>query len=448
MFLRTPKFSKNNRSSDGTPIAVPSRSEPIKQFQYQKVAQFVSRSVHGKRSALSPLPEDTTKDVDDASFGDRVPYIMNPTYNIYVQGLPPELVPLLSAVPAEDVPIAAQSTAPVSVGTSMETCSFASTNNKDLPVHSLEPEWTKRFTKSRGTDNPNDHFLPTPTSGNQFLPPRTSDNLTTDAHIYKKTPPSTQKRSGRGSHVPSKTGTLDHRSTFDNTLSPATAPICGEDEHETQMRSFNEKFNRLLFNIDLSGNGLNGEEPKKPRGSQQLTNGDYEEHLEVCLAIASKNKQALAPLRERLQAKFYDIASSYTVRTGKTPTGVEVLQLLRGGKLMVRQRDVFRAIHECHAVRAKHAKQNASMEVVKERYGNITRQMVNTFIDMCPTCLRRPPVIKPLKGAARPIYSNNFRDRFQIDLIDMQDKPKRDDRGVICAIKNFWFHRQPESVPY
>ncbi|KAG7341806.1 integrase core domain containing protein [Nitzschia inconspicua] len=346
--------------------------------------------------------------------------------------LPPELVPLLSAVPAEDVPIAAQSTAPVSVGTSLETCSFASTNNKDLPVHSLEPEWTKRFTKSRGTDNPNDHFLPTPTSGNQFLPPRTSDNLTTDNHTYKKTPPSTQKRSGRGSHVPSKTGTLDHRSTFDNTLSPATAPICGEDEHETQMRSFNEKFNRLLFNIDLSGNGLNGEEPKKPRGSQQLTNGDYEEHLEVCLAIASKNKQALAPLRERLQAKFYDIASSYTVRTGKTPTGVEVLQLLRGGKLMVRQRDVFRAIHECHAVRAKHAKQNASMEVVKERYGNITRQMVNTFIDMCPTCLRRPPVIKPLKGAARPIYSNNFRDRFQIDLIDMQDKPKRDDRGVIC----------------
>ncbi|KAG7341853.1 hypothetical protein IV203_006945 [Nitzschia inconspicua] len=317
MFLRTPKFSKNNRSSDGTPIAVPSRSEPIKQFQYQKVAQFVTRSVHGKRSALSPLPEDTTKDVDDASFGDRVPYIMNPTYNIYVQGLPPELVPLLSAVPAEDVPIAAQSTAPVSVGTSLETCSFASTNNKDLPVHSLEPEWTKRFTKSRGTDNPNDHFLPTPTSGNQFLPPRTSDNLTTDTHTYKKTPPSTQKRSGRGSHVPSKTGTLDHRSTFDNTLSPATAPICGEDEHETQMRSFNEKFNRLLFNIDLSGNGLNGEEPKKPRGSQQLTNGDYEEHLEVCLAIASKNKQALAPLRERLQAKFYDIASSYTVRTGK-----------------------------------------------------------------------------------------------------------------------------------
>ncbi|KAG7362346.1 hypothetical protein IV203_025230 [Nitzschia inconspicua] len=247
MFLRTPKFSKNNRSSDGTPIAVPSRSEPIKQFQYQKVAQFVSRSVHGKRSALSPLPEDTTKDVDDASFGDRVPYIMNPTNNIYVQGLPPELVPLLSAVPAEDVPIAAQSTAPVSVGTSMETCSFASTNNKDLPVHSLEPEWTHQ---------------------------RTS---------------------------------------------------------------------RLLLHF--------------AKGSKQ----------------------------------------SFTILQAATPSEL-----------------------------------NASMEVVKERYGNITRQMVNTFIDMCPTCLRRPPVIKPLKGAARPIYSNNFRDRFQIDLIDMQDKPKRDDRGVIC----------------
>ncbi|KAG7359046.1 hypothetical protein IV203_015635 [Nitzschia inconspicua] len=40
--------------------------------------------------------------------------------------------------------------------------------------------------------------------------------------------------------------------------------------------------------------------------------------------------------------------------------------------------------------------------------------MVNTFIQMCPTCIRRPPVIKPLKGAASPIMSAAFRDRFQI----------------------------------
>ncbi|KAG7354816.1 hypothetical protein IV203_004172 [Nitzschia inconspicua] len=59
----------------------------------------------------------------------------------------------------------------------------------------------------------------------------------------------------------------------------------------------------LEIHIDLAGDSLNGEEPKKPRGSRQLTNRDYDEHLEACLTIASKNKQALAPLRERLQAR-------------------------------------------------------------------------------------------------------------------------------------------------
>ncbi|KAG7340013.1 integrase core domain containing protein [Nitzschia inconspicua] len=51
---------------------------------------------------------------------------------------------------------------------------------------------------------------------------------------------------------------------------------------------------------------------------------------------------------------------------------------------------------------------------------------------MCPTCIRRPPVIKPLKGAASPIMSSAFRDRFQVDLVDMQKEAQEDVRGVAC----------------
>ena len=48
----------------------------------------------------------------------------------------------------------------------------------------------------------------------------------------------------------------------------------------------------------------------------------------------------------------------------------------------------------------------------------------------CFTCLKKNPVTKKLQGSIKPIFSKNFRDRFQVDLIDFHRLGKRDPFGV------------------
>lgn len=48
--------------------------------------------------------------------------------------------------------------------------------------------------------------------------------------------------------------------------------------------------------------------------------------------------------------------------------------------------------------------------------------MVAIFIISCLHCYQKQLVIKALKGARKPILSQEFMDRFQEDLIDMQKK--------------------------
>jgi hypothetical protein len=45
--------------------------------------------------------------------------------------------------------------------------------------------------------------------------------------------------------------------------------------------------------------------------------------------------------------------------------------------------------------------------------------------------MRKNPVPKKLKGSIKPIFSKNFRDRFQVDLIDFRRLRKRDPFGVL-----------------
>jgi hypothetical protein len=49
----------------------------------------------------------------------------------------------------------------------------------------------------------------------------------------------------------------------------------------------------------------------------------------------------------------------------------------------------------------------------------------------CFTCLKKNPVTKKLQGSIKPIFSKNFRDRFQVDLIDFRRLRKRDPFGVL-----------------
>ena len=91
----------------------------------------------------------------------------------------------------------------------------------------------------------------------------------------------------------------------------------------------------------------------------------------------------------------------------------------------VPQLDVFDVISENHGI-VSHMKQNQTCVKVHEKYYNVTESQVNAFVDSCETCNHANPVMKKQKGAKKPILSENFRDRYQVDLIDMRSSETKD----------------------
>mgnify|MGYP006151331581 CR=1 FL=1 len=69
--------------------------------------------------------------------------------------------------------------------------------------------------------------------------------------------------------------------------------------------------------------------------------------------------------------------------------------------------------------------------LMHQRSVTMSHRLVKTFIESCFHCHQKQPSIKPLKGAKKPIVSSEFRDRFQVDLIDMRKKMKKNIYGVI-----------------
>ena len=66
-----------------------------------------------------------------------------------------------------------------------------------------------------------------------------------------------------------------------------------------------------------------------------------------------------------------------------------------------------------------HAASGTTWRLLKDKYSNISKEMVSCFIKLCTNCTTtkptsgRPPSIKP-------IISETFNSRAQVDLIDMQ----------------------------
>jgi hypothetical protein len=67
----------------------------------------------------------------------------------------------------------------------------------------------------------------------------------------------------------------------------------------------------------------------------------------------------------------------------------------------------------------------------REKYFNITQELIKHYCKTCSICVKKNPVTQPARGSRKPIRSVHFRDRFQIDLIDFQKLRKRDPFGVL-----------------
>ena len=137
----------------------------------------------------------------------------------------------------------------------------------------------------------------------------------------------------------------------------------------------------------------------------------------------------------------YKYVKEYRLEIINLPDGVTKKQLRRNDdgteqRIVVPQSELFDAIYSAH-VSASHMKVDITWNKCKQSYYNITYLQVKLFISTCNTCASGKPRIKVLKGAKKPILSEAFRDRFQIDLIDMTKKGKEHlrchDEMVACA---------------
>lgn len=217
---------------------------------------------------------------------------------------------------------------------------------------------------------------------------------------------------------------------------------------------------RLAFNKRVFPSLFEGEtmlpvhlHPKSNTTSSELSQREWQEAIEIVRFMGP------AKLRDATeeQIRFRSSLSKVTVRNWtKKVNGVPKIELYQVEEyyvpgsdeaqyrllrlfqrptwnepkwlICVPQLKVFDAIRECHDV-ISHLRQNQTSVRVHETYFNVTEKQVTAFVELCEVCNHQNPVTKTEKGAKKPILSENFRDRFQVDLIDMRSRPQKDDYG-------------------
>ena len=98
----------------------------------------------------------------------------------------------------------------------------------------------------------------------------------------------------------------------------------------------------------------------------------------------------------------------------KDENGDEKLEL---GREVISQEEVFDAINDIHRSTG-HMGMERTHTHCADKYYSITQDMVRKYCRTCHVCIEANPVIAPHRGAKKPIYSDNWRDHFQVDLVD------------------------------
>ena len=100
------------------------------------------------------------------------------------------------------------------------------------------------------------------------------------------------------------------------------------------------------------------------------------------------------------------------------------------GRIVTSRESVFDAIDEWHRSNG-HLGQERTWQYCSGKYYNCAQSLVKIYCETCFTCMQKNPVTRTQKGSRKPIRSRCFRERFQIDLIDLRKLRKRDPFGVL-----------------
>ena len=165
------------------------------------------------------------------------------------------------------------------------------------------------------------------------------------------------------------------------------------------------------------------------------------EHWAVGQSVTSlipnyENYVAVKKFRET-HKEGYKYVEKYMVEYIHLPDGTRRAVLRRrennrpnGGRIVVSREQVFDAIDEWHRSKG-HMGMERTHTACREKYYNCTQLLVRIYVETCFVCMQKNPTVKALRGSRKPIRSNRYRERFQVDLIDFRKMRKRDPFGVL-----------------
>jgi hypothetical protein len=105
-----------------------------------------------------------------------------------------------------------------------------------------------------------------------------------------------------------------------------------------------------------------------------------------------------------------------------------VLLHKNSNKIVLHMLDVFDVFLSAHNQQG-HLKTERTHAALKPQYYSATADLVKVFVDDCAVCHQKISGLDKKKGARKPLISSEFRDRFQVDLIDMRTIRRRDVYG-------------------
>ena len=203
-----------------------------------------------------------------------------------------------------------------------------------------------------------------------------------------------------------------------------------------------KKFNQKAFGLTDARSTIHGR--GRCMNKRIMSKDDYDNHIDVLrywnveeghTDLLTGKHISQEEFRRGHGKHWYRLSKKYKVFKSKNLDGTETEQLKRQDdktlewKIVVHEENAYDAILDCHET-VGHKKVAATKNEATKLYWNITEELCKLFVKTCPECSHEPPPVKKMIGAKNPIYSGQFRDRFQADLIDYRSNPKRNSHGV------------------
>ena len=177
-----------------------------------------------------------------------------------------------------------------------------------------------------------------------------------------------------------------------------------------------------LVREPLSGRVLSG--PNKTGTSKSLTKEKWDRRVFVLSNYQKgdpEKKLTLLEFQRKYRQDWHNFKNLQVHKAGDTvllyhfnPNKKKVR------RLVVHMEQVYDVISKNHS----HQGYQKTKDAVDKKYWNVTEGEVKLFHKLCPVCMTKNLPKKLGPGCVKPIKSFDWRDRFQVDLIDYKTDPQ------------------------